>query len=118
MLRDIASSIHWIASGILHPLMAIHDIRHFFHEMGTSLKALARMIRENPEKGLANFFGGFLYYVSHHSVEFVAQTTLLLACGFAVIPPMSEAVESVILKTFSVSAGNAGALGAVRVSHC
>ena len=113
MLRDIAGTINWIATALLKPLSAIHDIKTFFKEMWSSLKTLGSMIKKDPKKGLANFFGGFLFYVTHHSVEFTAQTALLLAAGFAAIPPLSDAVQVGLKSMFTVSATSSASMGSV-----
>lgn len=112
-LRDIIASTGWILSSLLHPIRAGRDIKGFFKEMWHSLKALGIMLWKTPLKSLANFFGGFLYFIMHHSVEFTAQTTLLVVCGFAVIGKAVDAVDSALTSLPFVT-GSANGIGSVR----
>ena len=51
------------------------------HQIKQGLLSLKEMWKESHRKALLNFFGGFLFYISHHGVEFSAQLILLLVAG-------------------------------------
>lgn len=81
IMRDIAAVIEWLADAAEHPKAAGRDIKDYFHEIKTGLQSLREMWKESHRKALANFFGGFLIYVTHHGVEFSSQLILLLVAG-------------------------------------
>jgi hypothetical protein len=99
MIKDTWIGIKWIFRSIfIDRPKGRKDVRDFFKEMWVAMKALAQMIREDPVRGLLNFFGGLFFYITHHSVEFTAQVVLLLGIGFGVIGQFTDAVKTALDK--------------------
>jgi hypothetical protein len=94
MLEDVAFALNWVAEGMINPRKADQDIKDYFHELKSSLKQFGVMWKKDHWRALSNFFGGFLYYLSHHGIEFSAQLILLLIGGGYVFHAIGDGVEA------------------------
>lgn len=103
MAEDIAIAVKWIGDGIEHPRKAGQDVKAYWKEIKSGMKSLKTMWKESHRKAMANFFGGFLFYISNHSVEFGSQLFLLLFAGGFVFHQLGEGAD-VLLKTLGVTA--------------
>jgi hypothetical protein len=91
--QDIAIAMKWLGDGVEHPLQAGNDMKEYWNEIKTGMRSLRTMWRESPRKAMANFCGGFLFYISTHSVEFGVQLGLLLASGGFIFHQIGEGAE-------------------------
>jgi hypothetical protein len=91
--EDIAAALRWIGDGIETPRKAGEDIKDYWNEIKTGIKTVIVMWKEDHRKALSNFFGGLLFFVSNHPVEFGVQLGLLLASGGYVFHQIGEGAE-------------------------
>lgn len=111
IISDVKYAGAWMFSAIIEPLKGIRDVRHFFKELVNGFRMLVKMVCKDWRRGLLNFFGGLLFLISHHSVEFTAQTVLVLAVGFEIISPLGDLIKT------SVEASGASGVTAVAVKR-
>jgi hypothetical protein len=111
MISDVKYAGAWMIAAIIHPLKGIADVKHFFRELVSGFNLLVKLVWKDWRRGLLNFFGGLLFLISHHSVEFTAQTILVLAVGFGIISPLGDLIKA------SVEASGASGVTAMAVKR-
>lgn len=122
ILKYIALAIDWIGNIVIDPLKGKRDIIAYFDEIKSGLKSVSEMYHEDHKKALENFLGGFLFYITHHSIEMLSQLILVFVGGGYVFHAIGDAAES-SFKAFGITEAGSGAFKSSLIAflwflHC